>query len=202
MILADSLDLDSCPYCGVDKPNVRAHTQYLFTKDHLGQNPRSWRVYSCARCGGLVLAGGPSVTQGYATVRDLLPEQPSVDNSIPEKARAFLLQSMASLKAPAGAVMLAGSAVDAMMKVKGFKEGNLKSRIDAAAENHLVTQEMAAWAHEVRLDANDQRHADEAAALPTEEDARRTIEFAHALGTFLFALPARVERGRAGAAKP
>ncbi|MNW06866.1 hypothetical protein D3C71_2033470 [compost metagenome] len=55
---------------------------------------------------------------------------------------------------------------------------------------------MAAWAHEVRLDANDQRHDDEDGALPDEADARKSIEFATALAQFLFVLPARVARGR------
>ena len=68
--------------------------------------------------------------------------------------------------APAGAVMLAASSVDAMLKEKGYNEGSLYARIGQARDDHLITADMAEWAHEVRLDANDQRHADEAAALP------------------------------------
>ena len=44
--------------------------------------------------------------------------------------------------------------------------------------------------------ANDQRHADEAVALPDESHAKKCIEFTRALGEFLFVLPARIERGR------
>jgi hypothetical protein len=55
---------------------------------------------------------------------------------------------------------------------------------------------MAAWAHEIRLDANDQRHADEAAPMATQEDADKVIQFAEALGQFLYVLPALVTRGR------
>ncbi|WP_341964617.1 DUF4145 domain-containing protein [Pseudomonas sp. RC10] len=83
-----------------------------------------------------------------------------------------------------------------MLKEKGLKDGNLYKRIDTAAAQHLITTEMATWAHEIRLDANDQRHADEDAALPDEADARKAIEFATALAQFLFVLPARVARGR------
>ena len=57
---------------------------------------------------------------------------------------------------------------------------------------------MAAWAHEIRLDANDQRHADEGAKLPGEADAQKVIDFANALAQFLYVLPARVARGRKG----
>ena len=92
--------------------------------------------------------------------------------------------------------MLAASSVDAMLKEKGLKEGSLNTRINEAATSHLITKEMAAWAHDIRLDANDQRHADESVALPNEADAKKAIEFANALAQFLFVLPARVERGR------
>ncbi len=92
--------------------------------------------------------------------------------------------------------MLTASAVDAMLKDKGYKDGSLNARIDLAAKDHLITAEMAAWAHEVRLEANDQRHADESASLPDAADAKRVIEFANALAQFLYVLPARVERGR------
>jgi hypothetical protein len=91
--------------------------------------------------------------------------------------------------------MLAASAVDSMLKIKGYKEGSLYARIEKAVEDQLITKEMATWAHEVRLDANDQRHVDEAAVLPTPEDAKRAIDFALALAQFLFVLPAQVQRG-------
>ena len=96
--------------------------------------------------------------------------------------------------------MLTASAVDAMLKAKGYKDGNLYGRIDKAKEDGVITSDMAAWAHEVRLDANDNRHADEQADLPTKQAAERVIDFASALAQFLFVLPARVERGRGGAA--
>ena len=54
---------------------------------------------------------------------------------------------------------------------------------------------MAKWAHEVRLDANEPRHADEQKPLPDEEDARKCVEFVLALAKFLFVLPSRVKRG-------
>jgi hypothetical protein len=60
---------------------------------------------------------------------------------------------------------------------------------------------MAAWAHGVRLDANDQRHADDDSAHASTEDAARAIDFALALGEYLFVLPDRVRRGH-DVAKP
>lgn len=91
--------------------------------------------------------------------------------------------------------MLTASAVDAMLKAKGYTEGSLYARIDKAVQAHVITEDMGKWAHAVRLDANDQRHADEAAAMPEEADAKKSTDFASALGQFLFTLPARVSRG-------
>jgi hypothetical protein len=119
----------------------------------------------------------------------------SVSESIPSKAKAFLEQAVNSYHAPSGAIMLAASAVDAMLKSKGYTQGNLYPRIKKAAEEHLITQGMEQWAHQIRLEANDERHADENAPLPTAEDAKRTVEFALALAEFLFVLPDRVTRG-------
>jgi len=97
--------------------------------------------------------------------------------------------------------MLAASSVDSMLKLKGYKEGSLYARIEQAAKDHLITADMAKWAHDVRLDANDQRHADDNAPLPTFEDAKRCVDFAQALAQFIFVLPARVQRGIAEAGK-
>lgn len=96
--------------------------------------------------------------------------------------------------------MLAASAVDAMLKAKNYTEGSLYARIDKAAADHVITDDMGQWAHEVRLDANDQRHPDEDASLPSREGARKSIDFVIALGQFMFVLPLRVKRGRAAAA--
>jgi hypothetical protein len=130
-------------------------------------------------------------------VQEIFPIVDSIDNTIPAVARSYLTQATQSLHAPAGAVMLAASAVDAMLKEKNYKDGSLYGRIEKAAADHLITQEMAKWAHQVRLDANDQRHADEKASLPTEADAKKCVEFAKSLAAFMFVLPSRVKRGLA-----
>lgn len=129
-------------------------------------------------------------------VNEVFPRAAGVDESVPEAPRQFLAQAIASRHAPAGAVMLAASAVDAMLKVKGYEQGNLYSRIGQAVADHLITAEMGAWAHEVRLEANGQRHADAEFSMPTAADADRVVSFASALAEFLFVLPARVARGR------
>jgi hypothetical protein len=187
------LPLDRCPHCNIAKPLARYQWQNE-SKDYRGGNQRLWYVYCCESCGGMLLTSSPAVQN--AEISNIWPSPFSVSETIPARARDFLTQAVASLHAPAGAVMLTASAVDSMLKDKGYKDGTLNSRIDSAAKDQLITGEMATWAHEIRLDANDQRHADEAAPLPSAADANKVIEFANALAQFLYVLPARVERGR------
>jgi hypothetical protein len=49
---------------------------------------------------------------------------------IPDRAREYLEQAISSISAPAGAIMLAASSVDAMLKEKGLNSGKLYSRIN------------------------------------------------------------------------
>jgi hypothetical protein len=193
---ANQLTLDRCPHCSIAHPRIGAVWAHD-TKNFKNGGGRHWATYVCASCGGVVLAVSPTNPQG-ADITHLWPAPQAVPEELPERAQAYLTQAISSIHAPVGAVVTAASSVDAMLKSKGYREGSLYSRIDAAARDHLITAEMAAWAHEIRLEANDQRHADEEAPLPTQEDAARIIEFAQALGQFLFVLPAKVERGRKG----
>ena len=185
------LELERCPHCQVDKPSLIQMWKNE-TRDHAGGCLRFWKTYKCARCGGVILAGSQE-DKGY--VHEMYPLGVQVEDDLPTRAKEFLSQAISSLNAPAGSVMLCASAVDAMLKEKNHKEGNLYSRIDKAATEHVITQDMATWAHEVRLDANDQRHADETAFLPSEADAKKCIQFVAALGQILFVLPAMIKRG-------
>lgn len=189
--LSQNLIVDRCPHCSVANPNlVRQH--HLDTNDHAGGRKRTWSVYTCGSCGGVVTAWA----NGHnANVVEYFPAAKTIKDDIPDRPRAFLQQALESIHAPAGAVMLAASAVDAMLKIKGYTEGSLYSRIEKAADEHAITQDMAKWAHDVRLDANDQRHADQTAVLPSSDDASKAIDFASALAEILFVLPSRVQRG-------
>jgi hypothetical protein len=164
------------------------------SKSHSGTNARTWVVYFCDNCGGAILAAGAGPMG--SEISEMYPQPALVDENVPARAREFLTQAIATIHAPAGAVLLAASSVDAMLKEKGYRDGSLNSRIEKAAQDHLITAEMGTWAHEIRLDANDQRHADDNAPLPSEADAKKVIEFASALAQFLFVLPARVQHGR------
>ena len=195
MDLSNELILSRCPHCGVDQPNLRAVTE--FTATAFNGYSKQWVCYACARCAGVVTAWAP---EGSRNIEQIYPGAGNeVDEALPERAREYLQQAMGSVSAPAGAVMLAASAVDAMLKAKDLTEGTLYRRINMAVDQNLITHDMAEWAHEVRLDANDQRHADVEAQLPSTEDARRVLDFVHALGEIMFVLPMKIRRGREGA---
>ena len=188
------LEMARCQHCTVNTPNLQQVGE-LLTGNSYGLQRRVWGVYDCARCGGIVCAAWPGSNTHPNARMGTYPGDAYLDETIDPVAREYLRQCKESLHAPAGAIMLAASAVDAMLKSKGYKDGNLSGRIRQAASEHLITQDMARWAHQVRLDANDQRHADDGASLPEEEDARRSLDFALALAEIIFVLPARVTRG-------
>ena len=189
--LHPKLELSRCPHCSVSRPNLTQVSEFQ-TSDHAGTIAKYWRCYKCTNCGGVVAAWAKNQN---LQVEAYFPSTPTVDEALPERPRSYLQQAIDSIHAPAGSVMLAASSVDSMLKLKGYKDGSLSSRIKEAAKSHLITEDMAKWAHEVRLDANDQRHADDTAVLPTPEDAQRAIDFTQALAQFLFVLPNKVQRG-------
>jgi hypothetical protein len=121
---------------------------------------------------------------------------------IPELARSYLQQAFETLHAPDAAAVMAGSAVDAMLKHLNLVEGSVYSRIEEAVSQHILTPAMGEWAHEVRLGSNRPRHADKEDPHVSLEQAKQSVEFAEALGHFLFVLSSRVKKGIADAKNP
>jgi DNA-directed RNA polymerase subunit RPC12/RpoP len=191
--LEQTLKLNRCPHCSVDNPNLTIVYNFQTDSDN-GNNPRLWSVYRCVRCGGVVTASCNS-NDGVRNVIEIYLEPATVNEILPPKVKSYLQQAIDSVFAPSGSVMLCASAVDAMLKEKGLKEGSLYTRINKAATEGLLTNEMAIWAHQVRLDTNDQRHSDTEAELPNVDNAKQAIEFARTLAEFLFVLPSKVTKG-------
>ena len=203
---AEHLSLQRCPHCNTANPTIHRRTNFAVQpQKEAHQIPGNffvqWHVYVCASCAGLVAAGVP-VHPSMANAAQLLPVQwlvPEVvriSTDIPQSAAKYLAQARETLSSPAASVMMSAAAVDAMLKARNYKEGSLFSRIRKADTDGVLTAQMAEWADDIRLDANDERHADEQARDKTPEDANRCLEFADALADLLFVLPARVKRGR------
>ena len=134
--------------------------------------------------------------QGNTLHCEIWPESNGLSDDIPAEPLDYLMQTGETLNSPRASVVTSAGAVDAMLKARGLTDGSLYKRIDEAVTTGILTTDMAEWAHDVRLDANDQLHADLRAIPPTLEDAKRCLEFAKGLSDILFVLPARVTRGK------
>lgn len=169
--------------------------------------PAFWKVYVCSNCDNIVTAKGhieelidrESDSYTKVLIADaVFPAPKGVAVQLPGSARRFLEQANNSLAtAPDGAGILASSAVDSMLKEKGYgnRDESLYARIQAAVKNRLLTQDMGEWAHIVRLSSNNLRHADNENPHLSQEQAQIVVDFAEALGQFLYVLPSHVAKG-------
>jgi hypothetical protein len=139
--------------------------------------------------------GGQGSLALESQIRWLVPLVQSISTDIPPQAARYLTQARETQSSPDSSVMASASAVDAMLKARNYLTGSLYSRIVKAEQDGVLTKDISAWAHDIRLDANDERHADTAHTGATADDAARCFEFADALADLLFVLPARVKRG-------
>src|SRR5580693_4195602 len=137
--LSPQLVLDRCPHCNVHTPLLNSLHTYE-TNNSKNENRRVWMIYKCSSCGGIATA---FARNPGSEVEKIYPAAGGIAADVPNPAREYLKQAIESLSAPVGAVMLAASAVDAMLRTKGLIDGSLYARIDQAAATHLITAEMA-----------------------------------------------------------
>lgn len=188
-----------CPHCGAAKPVLlRLAKTDKAVGGANGDYPARWAMYKCTTCGDVVLAKGERVIDydlDDPEIVRIYPQARQAHEDIPDLARGFLQQAYDTLHAPDAAGVMAASAVDAMLKEMGYSSGSLYTRIDKAVADHKLTADMGEWAHNVRLGANRPRHADENSPNLTRDEAKQSVDFAEALGQFLFVLAAQVRRG-------
>lgn len=218
LVLTPHLDLSRCPHCATANPSISFRHSFAARPKKLSLAQKTngceliWYVYVCESCAGLVGAAtqlmpgiqrpsdgaAPSAIPGVRpNLNDwLVPIPRTTSPDVPERVASRLRQAEETLASPTPSIMTSAAAVDAMLKEKGLKDGSLYARIGQAVAQAIITADMAEWAHDVRLDANDERHADESVNEPTPEDAQRCFDFASTLAELLFVLPARVRRGR------
>jgi len=201
------LKLPRCPHCSNAFPTLTRRAYFSVLPQHqsfldpLGGQWLQWHVYGCESCGGAVCAATRVAANSTNVCNEgalvwIIPNASTASGDIPERPAHFLRQAKETIASPSASITMSASAVDAMLKARNYKTGNLYSRIEQAEKDGVLAKEMAEWAHDIRLDANDERHADENAPLPTGGDATRCLDFAEALAELLFELPARVKRGR------
>ena len=183
--LSTSLPLERCPRCAIVQPQLARVGERENNRRGIHRRWSSSGSPAAARVGDPMHI----IVECYPGA----PDEPS--DAIPARPREYLRQARDFLGQPTGSVTLSASAVDALLKEKGLKEGRLYERIHDAVAQHLISEDMAQWAHRVSLDANDPRYAGERASMPTTEHAQRCLRFALTLADILFVLPGRVTRG-------
>jgi hypothetical protein len=129
----------TCPHCGTGRPQV------ALIADHNVRSGRRWALFTTTCCGGLLLAvGEKGNSAANAPIETLYPSVRSAAAEIPDPARRYLQQAMETLQAPDAAAVMAGSAVDAMLKHLKLTEGSVYKRIDEAVSQHILTPAMGA----------------------------------------------------------
>lgn len=197
--MANQLILPRCPHCGIASPLLTPKWQL---KKEESVDNIYWGIFICTTCKKMVTVmhrdqssntwGGNPLTPTALTV--VYPTDFTADPSIPDAARRHLTDAINSKSTPSSSVLLAASAVDAMLQAAGYLDDTLNAKIAHAARDNRLTPEMAQWAHSIRMDSNLIRHADHSQPPPTAEDADACIKFANALAEYLYVLPSRVQR--------
>lgn len=193
--LGDQLQaVPNCPHCGISAPLLLKVWTSGDPVPRSDNGPTSrWSAYRCTTCGHIVTAKGrPEAPNSNPGVFQIYPDIWEIDEVVPERVRTYLSQAHQTLAAADASVVMSAASIDAMLKDNGLSEGSLYTRIDQAVTDGLLTQKMAEWAHRVRLDANNPRHADEQTPHMTADDAKRAFDFANALTEYLYLLPSRM----------
>ena len=193
------LDLPRCPWCHTATPTLRRIWHY--PPQPINPGADIWENFQCSRCQNIILTKleyEECFDENKWRITQILPSSSQqLDESIPEQARDFLGEAQDAIGSPHASILVCSCALDVMLREKGIKksEGDLYTRIEMAAQQNLITQNMAKWAHQVRLVANESRHPDEDVSPAIQEEARQSLEFTLALAEILYALPARVTKG-------
>lgn len=189
---SDFLLLSHCPHCNSASPTI-ANETYYFVKDGPKGSSRGWRLYFCKVCGGGILACSQS---GSSEVSELYPEPlRGLSGHIPKNAKTHLSEAREITSQPSACIMSCANAVNAMLIEKEVEGTQLYNRLKNAEKSGLLSAEVSLWGHQVRLDANDERHPDKDYVHPSVEDAKRSLEFAEMLAELLYVIPAKVDAG-------
>ena len=160
-----------CPHCAIASPNLNG----LWSDRWHSIGEDGWRLSLHRHARRIAVQMRFDRGGARMDAIALYPDAKEAHADIPEPARTFLQQAFQTLHAPDAAAVMAGSAVDAMLKKQGLADGSLYTRIDEALKLNLLTDGMAKWAHSVRLGSNRPRHADENRPHVSPDEAKQAV---------------------------
>ncbi len=205
------LKVDRCPHCNVANPYMSCVFDDIGKpyKNEFGtpNSPRYskclWKVFICSSCDNRILTLQKQIGLLERHMDDLFSrifiwpkERDDINSIIPEGAKNYLQQARDTINAPDACVIMCASALDVMLQEKDIPDADtLNERILAAVEKGLITQDMASWAKQVRLEANNSRHPKKNKPPAKLEEAQQSLEFVETLAEILFVIPDRVTKG-------
>lgn len=206
------LSIDTtCPHCKKDNAVMKFVQQTLLAQRWYSV------VFQCQSCLRLLvaevetdLAGGPNhvasnsafpvIVNNYRNMRVncTYPQADQVDAPIstPPRAAKFFIEAKEDFTRGRyeTSAMNCRKVIDIATKSLHLgDEDKLVRRISALRETGLITQEMADWAHIVRIDTNGAVHSDEEF---TKEEVDQLLKFTEVFLTYSFTLPAMVASKR------
>jgi hypothetical protein len=144
--------------------------------------------------------GSYSFDKHYHTLPDEIPEigfipapaTSSAPDHTPEPVRSFFLEAVSCVKtAPNASGAMFRKSLDAALKLLHPNgSGNLIKRINSAADEGLLTKDLANWAHRLRIEGNDAVHDEDPF---TQEEAEQLYQFAELFMMYVFTLPGMLE---------
>ena len=200
-----------CPHCGTRRVSFSIVCESPRLKH---QDSNVWDCLAdCANCTCSVLAvffmcDDLRPTEA-AFRRDLArhellrvsPSGPRIPEYVPENIAAFYDQGLDSLYRnfdAAGAMFRKSLDIALRMKFPDV-EGSLKQRIDRAAKQHMLTEDLAEWSHRIRLGGNTAIHEDRPY---TQEEAQHLQVFCDLVLRYLFTLPGMLAKARQSVSVP
>jgi len=180
-----------CPHC---------KTFALFTSatsntwvQHEGAGPAHIGLFTCNRCRGVIAVAISPQNELW----DIYPASRSVPECLPAELDQEFREAVSNLNRGAckSALAMARATLQLAVRERQAEGDSLADEIADLANKHVITPDMADWAKEVRLGGNLALHPKPGQSV-SEEEATEIIDFADALLTYLYTIPAQVAARR------
>lgn len=190
-ILDKKFIINNCPHCQINNPNLGEVYHNTF-QDSENKQRKTWYIFCCNNCYGLVTV--ETAINNSKNVIKYFPENDVISEDIPNPAKKYLEEAVKTVHSPSASILVGSRSLNEMLLAIGYEDKNLYNKLQQASEDRKITSEMESWAHEVRLNANEERHPKKYSTEATQEDAKNTIELLKAFAQYLFVLPAMIQK--------